>query len=409
MKLKHYTTFLLLLLFIFTYEVNLLADEDKNEKIMYQIIDRARLAGKIINYGEPSEFSKLFNSNKENYHEISVTMADWNGWLTDPKKKQIDNKTQQNVSIYKEDYVFYIYNGEINSFMPTDSIIVSLFKSEDKSDTPVVYGYTEFGLTLKTWGTYIQFYRNGKPQLCEVRFDLKGEKKALIEWNEKGEITTKKDLHYLSENKIVVPIMSQGGEKIIDKENKVFIKIQQPKFPQTNDKEVNAIFARIKSLAELKRPVDILQLYKWKRNNDNNSLSGTIYCVDGNIRDFHFSAGYSLSLDDKGRIDVYAEGKMSGSKKSLRSVKSRDKKDGKKRLFIGNSNDLIYVYKGIEVEFHISGYPASYRSIVGDRLYGRQIEWNDKGEVISDIDLDIPKEWKNTPKKTDDNPTKVNF
>jgi hypothetical protein len=36
---------------------------------------------------------------------------------------------------------------------------------------------------------------------------------------------------------------------------------------------------------------------------------------------------------------------------------------------------------------------------VNNRLYGRQIEWNNKGELIYDIDLDIPKEWKNAPKK----------
>jgi hypothetical protein len=57
---------------------------------------------------------------------------------------------------------------------------------------------------------------------------------------------------------------------------------------------------------------------------------------------------------------------------------------------------------GTEVKFHSTGYPASYKTIVKNRLFGRQIEWNDKGEVISDVDLDIPKPWADAPKKDDD-------
>jgi hypothetical protein len=52
-----------------------------------------------------------------------------------------------------------------------------------------------------------------------------------------------------------------------------------------------------------------------------------------------------------------------------------------------------------EIYFHPSGYPSSYHTIVKGRLFGRQIEWNDKGEVISDVDLDIPKPWADVPKK----------
>jgi len=44
-----------------------------------------------------------------------------------------------------------------------------------------------------------------------------------------------------------------------------------------------------------------------------------------------------------------------------------------------------------EVVFHPNGRPASYRSVVRDQLLGRQIEWNDQGEVISDVDLNFCK------------------
>ena len=52
---------------------------------------------------------------------------------------------------------------------------------------------------------------------------------------------------------------------------------------------------------------------------------------------------------------------------------------------------------GIEVKFHSTGYPASYKTIVRNRLFGRQIEWNDKGEVVFDVDLDIPQPWPDAP------------
>ncbi len=56
---------------------------------------------------------------------------------------------------------------------------------------------------------------------------------------------------------------------------------------------------------------------------------------------------------------------------------------------------------GTEIKFHPTGYPATYKTIVKNRLFGRQIEWNDKGEVISDVDQDIPVPWPDAPKKDD--------
>jgi hypothetical protein len=53
---------------------------------------------------------------------------------------------------------------------------------------------------------------------------------------------------------------------------------------------------------------------------------------------------------------------------------------------------------GIEVKFHPSGYPARYTTIVKNRLFGRQIEWDENGNVISDVDLDIPMPWADAPK-----------
>jgi hypothetical protein len=68
--------------------------------------------------------------------------------------------------------------------------------------------------------------------------------------------------------------------------------------------------------------------------------------------------------------------------------------------------DLIKNGESIQVTFHRNGYPATYHSIIRNRLFGRQIEWNDKGEVVSDVDLDIPQEWKDAPQKIDPNKSK---
>jgi len=75
----------------------------------------------------------------------------------------------------------------------------------------------------------------------------------------------------------------------------------------------------------------------------------------------------------------------------------------------GNFQDVLPRYKvgypkytingdGIEVKFHSTGYPARYQTVVNNRLFGRQIEWTEQGEVLSDVDLNIPQPWPDAPK-----------
>ena len=45
---------------------------------------------------------------------------------------------------------------------------------------------------------------------------------------------------------------------------------------------------------------------------------------------------------------------------------------------------------GIEVKFHPTGYPASYKTFVENELLGRQAEWDEQGNVISYIDTSPP-------------------
>ncbi|MDR2641665.1 MAG: hypothetical protein LBC74_02605 [Planctomycetaceae bacterium] len=102
-----------------------------------------------------------------------------------------------------------------------------------------------------------------------------------------------------------------------------------------------------------------------------------------------YQDGYYIQFNRSGQIEYYIEGNLN-----------------RENIFMpdnGNSFDVNTIsitpdLFAIEIKYHPTGYPASYKSITKNRLYGRQIEWNDKGEVVSDVDLDIPKEWKDAPK-----------
>jgi hypothetical protein len=95
--------------------------------------------------------------------------------------------------------------------------------------------------------------------------------------------------------------------------------------------------------------------------------------------------GCYVLFDEKGQIKVWLEGELT-------DIKIEETKSMKYQI---NGS-------GTDIRFHPTGYPASYKTIVNNRLFGRQIEWNDKGEVLSDVDLDIPKPWADAPKKEED-------
>jgi hypothetical protein len=121
-------------------------------------------------------------------------------------------------------------------------------------------------------------------------------------------------------------------------------------------------------------------------------------CIDGKVcniiiasRKNHFLEGYFISFDNNEKVIVYAEGQMQDVDENF--------KDINRISFLSVDNQRYVLNKGIEVKFHPTGYPSSYKTIVRNRLFGRQIAWNDKGEMISDVDLDIPKPWADAPKK----------
>ncbi|MDR0604739.1 MAG: hypothetical protein LBG80_10590 [Bacteroidales bacterium] len=107
--------------------------------------------------------------------------------------------------------------------------------------------------------------------------------------------------------------------------------------------------------------------------------------------------GSFLVFDDDYCLKKYVEGEIEYNQNLIGHEVAKTAK-----LFLENGKA-----SGLEITFHSNGYPSNYRTIVKERLYGRQIEWNDKGEVISDVDLDIPKPWLDAPKNVE-NPQSKN-
>ncbi|MDR2439967.1 MAG: hypothetical protein LBE12_11430 [Planctomycetaceae bacterium] len=104
-------------------------------------------------------------------------------------------------------------------------------------------------------------------------------------------------------------------------------------------------------------------------------------------------SGYFMVFDEYARLQKYVEGEIEFNKKltGYKAAKAA-------KLFL---RDFGYEKNrkasGIEITFHPTGCPASYKTIVKGNLFGRQAEWNDQGEVIFDEDYDIPKLQKDTP------------
>jgi hypothetical protein len=99
-------------------------------------------------------------------------------------------------------------------------------------------------------------------------------------------------------------------------------------------------------------------------------------------------AGSYLTFDLEGSVREYVEGDLF----EIEPVNVEWPKLYKnRRRFVINGT-------GTEVKIHPNGFLASYRKFVKNRLFGRQLTWNNKGEVISDENIEIPKNRLDKPK-----------
>jgi hypothetical protein len=179
--------------------------------------------------------------------------------------------------------------------------------------------------------------------------------------------------------------------------SQTFFPMYHKRFPYTKDQTLLTLFNRIESLLSIQKMNDIRRFFLWRLTKTKESV-GILRCIDGKVcsiiiasRKNHFLEGYFISFDNNEKVIVYAEGQMQDVDENF--------KDINRISFLSVDNQRYVLNKGIEVKFHPTGYPSSYKTIVRNRLFGRQMEWNDKGEVISDVDLDIPRPWADAPKK----------
>lgn len=98
--------------------------------------------------------------------------------------------------------------------------------------------------------------------------------------------------------------------------------------------------------------------------------------------------GYYLSLNREGNPTRYVEGDLLETDPT--EVDSQNPAKHRRQMTVNGTGRIL--------TFYSSGYPATYTNIVKNRLFGRQIEWNVSGDVISDVDQDIPIAWKDAPK-----------
>jgi hypothetical protein len=377
-------------------------DEDENiEKIFNQFIERAKLFGNIFEKGDPNDLAKMFKP----YQHAPIIVINV---IKDNPVSPVNDI---------QDYYFYISNVNANlKFSWADDATIRYFrnvKESDNSEHTTAY-LTDYGRTIGNIQSRVCFNKGKTPTECSILYNVflnQGEKQisSRTNWDEKGNIVMKKEWNLVTEKKITTPpiphsVQERLAKKEISNQTKTFFSFNPVTFPKVNNKKIEAIFKRIEYLANMKRPRDLAQLFDWELTKKESS--GAIQCVDGKVRDIHFMTsvtGYNLSIGENGMILAYAEGKVQYGEK--REFENFYKNQGKSRQYYWHMLNNFYVLeKGIEVTFHSNGYPANYRTVVNNRLYGRQIEWNDKGELISDVDLDIPKEWKDAPKRNESQP-----
>jgi len=100
------------------------------------------------------------------------------------------------------------------------------------------------------------------------------------------------------------------------------------------------------------------------------------------------SNGFFMVFDEYFRLTKYVEGEITFDQNLTGYEVAKTAKLHLRDLPIERNRRP----SGLEITFHSTGYPSSYKTIVRNELIGRQIEWDEKGNVISDIDTSLPSE-----------------
>jgi hypothetical protein len=340
------------------------------------MISRINAFGEILQSNDHSMLKSLWNNSFDQIKfdgNFSVTYSNLDYLNSDPNLPRKYGKGD--VSIILSHWAGQVYEKEHGGFNISQNYVVLCFLNEKK-----IGSYYEFGRIVNESFGVLFSEHSGLAE--KFQFSLNTSENMYTEWDQNGKITSGENIAIISKMRNL-PSAQKTNEKMTQWGN-------VPIMPTIKkDKELQIFFKRmiqIMSAQHLKEIIDLLELPLVKsRNHKSCHLSFCEWrCQWGYIigdTSNDFLKGYAFAKTKNGLPDLYLEGQIYFPETFLAQP--------------------TLANNGIEVKFHSTGYPATYKTIVKNRLYGRQIEWNDKGELISDVDLDIPKEWKDAPKKNE--------
>jgi hypothetical protein len=352
---------------------------DKPSDMVSAYIERALCFEPIISDENLERYCQLFpttDKQQDNGH-LRISILD----IEKSFGKREPGPGFEQVKIFP--YCISVSNSEGNS--PVSKNIIFLFYHDDKNKS--LAEHIESGIIINGQFT-IDFFPNKKP----VEFNItKSGQKASTKWSDNEKETSQQNLEILSSNDFI--IVEPRTRKISA------TKKETPKktiiHPNVKDKEVNETIKRMTDICNTKTLEQLIPFFNYPIVKEL-ACAIIVNIIDGKKREIiitgHDTAGeglkgYFLRFDEESNVQFYQEGVIKQDYEKLPS-------------YCGP------IYSGTKITFHKNNCPALYRTIVKNRLFGRQIEWNDKGEVISDLDIDIPKPWADAPKNVENSQQK---
>jgi hypothetical protein len=364
---------------------------NKDLEIINALVIKARFFESFFKENNILPYDKLFYSRGKKNSIITISLIHRNNWSS---VKQTDDSGD----------TFYSYNiliGDSTESGGYRNLIMLQYNNSDRRNLAI---YSEI---TQLFNVEIAFFDEGTPKYCHVKYYNKeigwfdDTKMFRIEWDKSGNVILKENLERIRELSLLSTAI-ESNKTILFQKHSVQIGTCMSK-----NQDIIEVLKRVESICLAKNIDDILLCCNFPLFNKKNA-SGMLRIVNDHLQSVIFCcdkksgegiSGYYISWNKDNSPEIYAEGDIS-------SILLLRHNENEVNGFI-SSNKISIDGNGIEVLFHSTGYPASYKTIVKNRLFGRQIEWNDKGEVISDIDLDIPKPWLDAPKKVE-NPQSKN-
>ncbi len=396
-------TFVATVFLFFVFDCQFVTAAD-HKTFIEHLVDRAKNFEKAFSDKNVSDILQMFPEQASESHEILFLLRN-----ISQDKDDLITSFPQRTEFYNavQDYGISISDRETSPF-ELNIIHLVFFASENEEDSlslKKLASYVERGGNLNMQAQ-IDFHKNLHPDFCEISFD-NSSIEARIEWDDdKISSFTNPQVFTGKIEKWPYPILHPNENRSKNSS----VSLQVPDFVVPKDKVIQDVFARFKRMAFVQRIEELQPMYKWDLTKTPDSVGGICFVASRKrYTAFGFFTqgmlhGYFVEFNHKGNVKAYREGKM----KVISHLMDKDTADFEADLLNGFiAFDLrLKIEQGIEIQYYPNGIPLSYKTFVKqNRLFGRQIEWNDKGEVVSDVDLDIPIPWPDAPKLENDTKT----